>query len=154
MRTFTTGATRDDDTHKVDYDGFVSIPALRAFGHYMRTHQVQADGTLRDSDNWRKGIPIEAYRKSMWRHFLDVAETLGVEGRQPDAIEALCALLFNVQGALHEVLKEAREVAQPEVSTEVETVNNTVCPSRLGMYVCDEPLGHTGWHRARLGFSW
>ena len=154
MRTFTTGATRDDDTHKVDYDGFVSIPALRAFGQYMRTHQVQADGALRDSANWKKGIPLDAYRKSMWRHFLDVAETLGVEGRTPDAIEALNALWFNVQGALHEVLKEVPEVAQPEVNTEVETVNNTVCPSRLGMYVCGEPLGHTGWHRAWQGLSW
>ncbi len=148
MRTFTTGATRDDDTHKVDYDGFVSIPALRAFGHYMRTHQVLADGTLRDSDNWRKGIPIEAYRKSMWRHFLDVAETLGVEGRQPDAIEALCALLFNVQGALHELVKEKREVAEPETNT-------PTCAAYLGMYTCGRTLGHEGWHADKTaGFSW
>jgi hypothetical protein len=154
MRTFDTGATRDDDTHKVDYDGFVSIPALRAFGHYMRTHQVQADGTLRDSGNWKKGIPLDAYRKSMWRHFLDVAETLGVDGRQPDAIEALCALLFNVQGALHELVKEEREVAQPEPRAAKWYDRNTTCLQQCGMHTCTNPIGHTGWHEADGGFSW
>lgn len=151
MRTFDTGATRDDDTHKVDYDGFVSIPALRAFGQYMRTHQVQADGTLRDSSNWKKGIPLDAYRKSMWRHFLDVAEALGVEGREPDAIEALCALLFNVQGALHEVVK-------PNEAPKSRPIKwydaNKTCLQQCGMYVCTNPIGHLGWHEADEGFSW
>jgi len=151
MRTFDTGATRDDDTHKVDYDGFVSIPALRAFGQYMRTHQVQADGTLRDSDNWRKGIPIEAYRKSMWRHFLDVAETLGVEGRKTDAIEALCALMFNVQGALHELVKPNEAAASAAIKW---YDASKVCLARCGMHVCTNPNGHLGWHEADGGFKW
>ncbi len=104
MRTFNTGATRDSDETKPDYEGFLSPLVIVRFGVYMNKHRVQADGGLRDSDNWQKGIPTDAYMKSAWRHFLDVwlAHRLGAG---PGLEDALCALLFNVQGYLHELLK-------------------------------------------------
>ena len=71
----------------------------------MLRHQVQSDGQIRPGDNWQQGIPMNDYMDSMWRHFMDVWEAhrdLGVAINQE---EALCALLFNVMGYLHECLK-------------------------------------------------
>lgn len=107
VRTFDTGATRDTDDGKPDYEGFLSPLALREFGRYMHEHRVQSDGSLRASDNWQKGIPRDAYMQSMWRHLVDVWSLhRGYEATDPnvDLSDALCALLFNVQGYLHEYL--------------------------------------------------
>ena len=107
-RVFDSGAMRDTDEGKLDYEGFLSPAVLHRFAEYMHKNRFMEDGTVRDSDNWQKGIPKDAYMKSMWRHFMDVWMLhRGVFGG--DAIEmdeALCALLFNVQGYLHECLKE------------------------------------------------
>lgn len=104
-RKFDTGATRDTDEGKYDYDGFFSPLVIERYGQYMNEHRVQSDGKLRDSDNWQCGIPLIAYMKSAWRHFIDWwKEHRGYKTK--DGIEeALCALLFNVQGYLHEYLK-------------------------------------------------
>lgn len=108
MRTFETGATRNDSDDKLDYEGFLSQPALMAFARYMHKHRIQADGGLRASDNWQKGIPMEEYMKSMHRHFMDVWQDHRNEVYDPITVEALCALFFNVQGMMHEVLKHGR----------------------------------------------
>ena|ERR1700683_2355163 len=107
MREFDTGATRDEDDDKWDFEGFLSPLVLSRFAEYMHTHRIQADGSLRASDNWQKGIPLDAYMKSMFRHFMDVWGEHRWPGDcvSPDIEEALCALLFNVQGYLHELLK-------------------------------------------------
>jgi len=105
MRVFTTGATRDTDAEKHDYDGFFSPAVLRRFGEYMHQHRKQADGKLRASDNWQKGIPRDVYRKSAWRHFIDWWEAHR-EGDHARCMEAAAALLFNVMGDMHEALKE------------------------------------------------
>lgn len=111
VREFDTGATRDTDEHKHDPEGFLSPLVIRRFNEYMHEHRVQTDGSVRSSDNWQKGMPLEAYMKSMWRHFLDVwlahrgHVVEDVDGNEVETEEALCALLFNVQGYLHEVLK-------------------------------------------------
>ncbi|UOF77994.1 hypothetical protein [Caudoviricetes sp.] len=106
MRKFDSGATRNDDSDALDYEGFLSPLALKAFAEYMHKHRIQADGTLRDSDNWQKGIPRDAYMKSGFRHFHDWwMEHRGFEGRE-GIEDALCGLLFNVFGYLHEIEKE------------------------------------------------
>lgn len=105
MREFASGATRDNDQTKYDYEGFLSPKVIERFAKYMHLHRRQSDGSLRDSDNWQRGIPIEQYVKSLFRHFHDVwnwnrgAKTINIE-------EALCAVLFNAQGILFELLKE------------------------------------------------
>lgn len=104
MREFKTGATRDTDEGKLDYEGFLSHPVLRRYAEYMHKNREQADGKFRPSDNWQKGIPKDAYMKSMWRHFMDVWH--GHRKTDEDMEEALCALLFNVMGYLHETIKE------------------------------------------------
>jgi hypothetical protein len=106
MRSFETGATRDSDTSKPDYEGFLSPLVVERFGEYMHVHRKQADGGLRASDNWQKGIPLDAYIKSAWRHFHDWwCSHRGLQSRENDVEKDLCALMFNVQGYLHEVLK-------------------------------------------------
>lgn len=111
MRMSETGATRNVDSHKNDYEGFLSPSVIQAFGDYMHSHRMQADGKLRDSDNWQKGLKQDWYMKSMWRHFLDVwsihrhIARFDETGKEIDKVEALCATLFNVQGMLHEELK-------------------------------------------------
>lgn len=113
VREFDTGATRDNDSNKFDYEGFLSPIVLDRFAEYMHKHRRQADGQLRDSDNWQKGIPMTAYMKSMCRHFMDVwRQHRGYQG-QDTREDSLCALLFNVMGYLHETLK-ARPVGAVE----------------------------------------
>lgn len=114
VRTFATGATRDTDEGKIDYEGFLSPTALERYGEYMVRHQVQSDGSLRDSDNWQKGIPVKQYVKSLLRHVFELWKwhRTGTirprSARDPQDIEeVLCAILFNTQGMLHELLKNA-----------------------------------------------
>jgi hypothetical protein len=108
-RTFDTGATRDTDEGKLDYEGFLCPLVLEAFAEYMHKKRQMPDGSMRDSDNWQKGIPVSAYMKSMWRHFFAVwkehraseVSAVSVAGAEED----LMALLFNVMGLAHEILK-------------------------------------------------
>ena len=112
MRQFETGATRNNDSDALDYEGFLSPLVLQRFAEYMHKHRFQADGQVRSSDNWQKGIPLESYMKSGFRHFMDWwVEHRGLESRE-GLEDALCALLFNVQGYLHETLK-ARNLQNP-----------------------------------------
>ena len=109
MRQFDTGATRDTDEGKPDYLGFCSALVMRRYGEYMMKHQVQADGEPRSADNWKLGIPIEAYQASLGRHFVDAwLEFEGFESRE-GLEEALCAIIFNAQGLLYEILRERYE---------------------------------------------
>ena len=70
MRSFETGATRNQDASRVDPEGFLSPLVIERFCEYMHINRVQKGGSLRDSDNWQKGIPKDVYMKSAWRHFL------------------------------------------------------------------------------------
>lgn len=110
MREFSTGATRDNDENKLDYEGFLSPLVLQRYAEYMHKNRKQVDGKLRASDNWQKGIPLTAYMKSMWRHFWDVwflHRYTAKEGNLNYAQEeALCAVIFNASGYLHEILKQ------------------------------------------------
>ncbi len=119
MRQFSTGATRNVDENRPDFEGFLSPLALERFGEYMAKHRKQADGKLRDSDNWQKGIPLSAYMKGLLRHVLHMWQRhRGWPVRDPlagaDIEEDICAALFNLQGYLHEHLKEKYSKASLE----------------------------------------
>ena len=105
VRTFDTGATRDLDEDKLDFEGFLSPLVLEEFAKYMHGKRKMPDGSMRDSDNWQKGIPLDAYMKSMWRHFFAVWQSHRGNSIKGNMEEELLALLFNVQGYLHELLK-------------------------------------------------
>lgn len=115
MTHFETGATRNVSDGKPDYEGYLSPLVIARFGEYMLKHQSTADGKTRASDNWQLGIPLSAYAKSLWRHFLNLwlrHRGYPVPFRDPrepqDIEEDLCAIIFNAQGYLHEILKEKK----------------------------------------------
>ena len=108
MRKFKTGATRDEDDGKLDYEGFLNPLSVERFAEYMHKHRHQADGQLRASDNWQKGIPKEAYVKSMFRHFMDVWKEHRGYASKEGIEDALCAIIFNANGLLFEILKEKK----------------------------------------------
>jgi hypothetical protein len=114
VRKFDTGATRDTEEGKIDYEGFLSPTALARFGQYMHKHRHQSDGSLRDSDNWQKGIPIPVYVKSLIRHVVAVWTLFRSGDNLSDEQEdSLCAVLFNSWGMLHENLKARKMVDKP-----------------------------------------
>lgn len=124
VQKFDTGATRSADVGKLDYEGFMSFPAIEEFGEYMNRHRIQPDGSVRDSDNWQRGIPISSYVKSLVRHALElwglhrghVSARLRREYPLADIVflkrETACACWFNVQGFLHETLRQDRQFSQ------------------------------------------
>ena len=110
-REFPTGANRSDAANKLDYEGYLSPLVIQRFGRYMYEHQYEG---ARTSDNWQKGIPITEYLKSLLRHVLDL--WLWHRGYGDAATEtkeeALCAILFNTQGYLYELLKEKTKLLE------------------------------------------
>jgi len=123
MRSFETGATRTDDRDKPDYEGYLSPLVIEEYGRYCLKHQYKGTAKERGSDNWQRGMPRSAYMKSMFRHFLEVwklhrnpvvdngsrtdEDQIKTSQAYEDAMcDALCALMFNAMGYLHEYLKE------------------------------------------------
>jgi len=102
-----TGATRSVDVDKIDPEGFLDPLVVLRFSEFMHHHRKLADGSTRDSDNWQKGMPRSRWIKSLWRHFLDlwlIHRNHPELATEKDLEVTLCALLFNVQGYLREVL--------------------------------------------------
>ena len=111
VRKFATGATRSGGT-KPDYSGYLSPAAIQRYGEYMLKHQVQEDGTVRGSSNWKLGIPLDSYKESLIRHVIDLWATY--EAGDIEAVEDLsCAILFNTQGLLHELIKQRASLDSP-----------------------------------------
>ena len=115
MRHFESGANRNNDVSKPDYEGCLSPLVLERYAQYMLSHTALEDGTIRDSDNWQKGMPLPAYMKSMWRHFMDTwgkhrrwqtQPHPNITSAQSEKLEvALCGVIFNASGYLHELMK-------------------------------------------------
>jgi len=112
-RQFETGANRDTDLGKLDYEGFLNPIVLERYSQYLNSHRALPDGTIRDSDNWQRGIPLDVYIKSGLRHVVDTWAAhrgypiFDVKTHQPIDIEdAICGILFNFQGYLLELLHD------------------------------------------------
>lgn len=133
IRTFKTGANRDIDTSKPDYDGFFSPLVVEAFGAYMNFNRQIADGSTRDSDNWQKGIPMPVYIKSGWRHFIDWWRFTRGLSIHEGVVFAICGLMFNCMGWLHEYLKE-----NPGAVAEAIAMNGKLRARRWGKALDEE----------------
>ena len=110
IRKFDTGATRDTVEGKLDYVKALCPLVLRRYVQYLDKHRLQPDGSMRDFNNWKKGIPRETYHSSKGRHFF--ADWLLEEGYEVSdnhgsvsEEDALCGELFNTMGKLREILK-------------------------------------------------
>ena len=111
IRKFETGATRDAVEGKLDYTKALCPLVLRRYVQYLDNHRLQPDGSMREFDNWKQGIPRKVYHSSKGRHFF--ADWLLEEGYEVsdnhgpvDEEEAICGELFNAMGKLHEILKK------------------------------------------------
>lgn len=102
---FASGATRDTQNGKLDYEGFLSPAVLERYAEYMNKHRTQSDGKLRDADNWQKGFTRASYMKSMWRHFLDSWKNHRGIKTEATHEDALCGVIFNASGYLFELLQ-------------------------------------------------
>ena len=74
-RTFKTGANRNSEDGKYDYEAFFSPLVLEGRAKYMHKHRFLEDGTMRDGDNWQKlfGEDHESVcMKSLMRHVMDL----------------------------------------------------------------------------------
>ncbi len=107
IRTFDTGATRDTNDGKLDYEAAMHPLVVRRYLEYMQKHTMQPDGTQRDFDNWQQMFGDKHFDvciKSGWRHFMDWwLDHRGCESR--DGIEeAICGLIFNANAYLFKIL--------------------------------------------------
>jgi hypothetical protein len=105
IRKFDTGATRDTDDGKLCYSGFLNPFVIKRYAEYMHKHRMQSDGTLRDPDNWQKGMSQAVYMDSKYRHFMDTWMWFYGD-TSIDIEEVLCAEMFNTMGFLLEVMRK------------------------------------------------
>lgn len=136
IRTMDSGATRTSDKGKFNYEGFFNPGIMAVYANYLNKHRVQADGKLRDADNWQKGMPLEVYMESAIRHLIDAwahhrgyvvckeitddkrekthyvipgnstATGLGKGFTRVDPYDSLCAILFNINGYILEMIRK------------------------------------------------
>lgn len=124
-RVFDSGANRDTDAGKLDIEGFLSPVVLERYCEYLHKHRALPDGTLRDSDNWQKGIPKKVYVKSAIRHSLDIwcwwrgYDIVDRKTGHPLQIEdVICAAIFNWMGLLLELIHERHRAFITEVAVD------------------------------------
>ncbi len=103
MRKFPTGATRDNNDDKLDYQGFTSPHVKRAYAEYMHMHRDTANGK-RESDNWKKGIPLDVYVEAFFRHVEELQYIYETSNDYNQVKDKLCAVKFNTNGWLHTLL--------------------------------------------------
>lgn len=113
IRTFESGATRDTAEGKLSYVKALSPIVLQRYVQYLNAHRKQPDGSIRDFDNWKQGIPIDAYFDGLGRHFLATwLLAQGFPAKDNHGVvtldDSLCAIIFNASGWLHELLKEKK----------------------------------------------
>lgn len=113
MRLFGTGATRNNDPTRIDWVRMLSLPAMFEYARYMQRHQKQADGSMREFDNWKGvsgkgGFPLNEVAESLVRHVLDLAALdQGIEPmRECELKETCCAIIFNAMAYLHTIISK------------------------------------------------
>jgi len=123
MRQFETGATRNSDVGKYDYEAFLSPSVLEAYGVYMNYNRNTEDGGRREGDNWQLGIKKDTYMKSGFRHFFDWWKFHRGHAIKEGIVWALCGLMFNAMGYLHELLKDNPELVEIGLQDNIDARN-------------------------------
>jgi len=100
MRTFKTGAVRDDDNGKESYVETISWTALKRYAQYMTSKKAKYG-----QGNFKKGIPIESYEESMVRHMQKYIANKYEGGNCEKDEDHLAAIVFNALGIMHEESK-------------------------------------------------
>lgn len=98
---FKSGAIRDSGVGKEDYIETVSWTALKKFAQYMTSKKSKYG-----SGNFKKGIPVESYEKSLVRHVQKYIANKYEGGNEEPEEDHISAVIFNAMGILHENSKK------------------------------------------------
>lgn len=104
IRTFSTGSIRDSEAGKEDYTETISWTAFKRYSEYM-TEKKSRYG----SGNFKKGIPIESYERSLIRHIAKYMINKYEGGNLEKDQDHLSAIVFNVFGIMHEEEKNGKK---------------------------------------------
>jgi len=110
VRTFKTGAIRDTEDNKFDFIETVSWTAFDRFAGYM-TGKKKKYG----AGNFKKGIDIESYERSLMRHISKYLRNKYENGNDEKEEDHLSAIIFNVFGIIHE--EEQAKLKQNDKTT-------------------------------------
>ncbi len=95
ITTFKSGAIRDSQDGKVD--SFTAHERYARYARYMTSKKSKYD-----SGNFKKGIDIESYERSMLRHIDKYFRNKYENGNDEPKEDHLAAIRFNVDGIMHE----------------------------------------------------
>jgi hypothetical protein len=161
IRQFDSGATRDTAEGKLSYVKALSPIVLQRYVQYLDVHRKQSDGSMREFDNWKQGIPEETYLDGLGRHFvaawLLAQDYPASDNHGPVTLEdSLCAIIFGASGWLHEILKKDKKFVVPAEwdIAYIDPGGQLVC----GWYIYKKNVGHlhkdfqlhdsTGWRNS------
>lgn len=94
---FKSGAIRDSQEGKEDYTETISWTAFKRYAQYM-TEKKKKYG----AGNFKKGIDIDSYEKSLCRHLQKYMANKYEHGDVEKEEMHLEAMLFNIFGIIHE----------------------------------------------------
>lgn len=107
IRMFGTGATRDTNTGKLDYEAFNNPLVDKRYAKYLHKHRKQSDGQMRDGDNWQKLFGehhTDVCIKSLCRHIVDARLAHRDYQNEQPLEDSLCAIIFNAKAYLLKLL--------------------------------------------------
>lgn len=96
-RTFKSGAIRDTEDNKEDYSETISWTAFKRYANYMTEKKAKYG-----SGNFKKGMDIDAYERSLLRHVQKYMENKYEGGLIETDQDHLSAMVFNIFGIMHE----------------------------------------------------
>jgi len=138
IRQFDSGAYRDSDDNKLDFEACFSPLVLQRYAEYIRSKRkvpIWKDNGVRPDDNWQKGISRDSYIKSKARHFISTwlihrgFPAFDNKGNKVNLEETLCAELFNTMGYLFEILKKQSK-SKSEKTSQLKYCPN--CEAKIG----------------------
>ena len=97
VRRFSTGAIRDTEDNKPDLVETKSYTAEWRFTQYMTSKKSKYG-----SGNFKKGIDIDAYERSLMRHLNKYFRNKYEGGQDEPDEDHVAAMRFNIDGIMHE----------------------------------------------------
>lgn len=97
MRKFKSGAVRDSEDGKEDYIETISWTALKRYAQYMTSKKKKYG-----EGNFKKGIDIESYERSLARHLQKYLVNKYEGGKEEPEEDHMAAIVFNALGIIHE----------------------------------------------------
>lgn len=109
MEKYETGASRSETGDRPCYRKALSPLVLQGYVEYLGRHRHLPDGTMRDWDNWKSGIPMERALEGLGRHDMSVWLLMhglpASDNNGPVTLkDSLYGVIFNATVMLHQIL--------------------------------------------------